>query len=325
MISIIVPVYNVEPYLSFCLDSILQQTYKDYEVILIDDGSTDSSGRICEDYCKKDKRFRVIHQNNQGLSGARNTGLSVVNGDYFCFIDSDDYIHPRMIEILIKICEETGCKVAMCNVKETYESGIIEETTINEPRVLSQRQIFYDLFSDQWKYLFHIVCNKLYSKNLINNRFNSVKSEDTDYNIRIYLSIDKMAVIDSQLYCYFQREGSITNNMDYRFHQSINSILLYHSYLKYFPKSKEYEKAICLRRTIKKYLSASYDTKGTTKEAYAKNKLGNLHISLLKDLKSLSSIPFFEKEYLSLFIKSPYIYSLFRKAMELLAKIKSLL
>lgn len=323
MISIIVPVYNVENYLLRCLDSIVQQTYTDFEAILIDDGSTDSSGAICEDFCKCDKRFRVIHQENQGLSAARNTGLSEAKGDYFCFIDSDDYMHPRMIEILLNSCKETGCDVAMSDVKETSETGISEEITINKPRILPQRQIINDLFSGQWKYLFHVVWNKLYSKNLIDNRFNNVKSEDTDYNIRIYLSIDKMAVIDSQLYYYFQREGSITNNMDYRFHQSINSILHYLSYLKYFPEDKSYEKGICLRRVIKKYLSEKYNTQGTTKEAYAKDKLGDLHISLLEELQTISSISIFEKKYLSLFIKSPYIYSLFRKAMELFAKIKS--
>lgn len=321
MISIIVPVFNVENYLSYCLDSIAHQTYKDFEAILVDDGSTDSSGVICEEFCKKNIRFRVIHQKNQGLSGARNTGLSEAKGDYFCFIDSDDYIHPRMIELLEKTCRETGCKIAMSNVKETHISGTIEEITIREPHVISQREMINYLFNYQWKYLFSIACNKLYSKELIGARFNHVKSEDTDYNLRIYLSIEKMAMIDCELYYYFQREKSITKNMEYQNHQPIDSILLYYDYLKYFPKEKTEEKAICLRRTIKKYLSASFNSKGTSNELYAKEKLSNLDKKLIREIKSNPSISFFEKTYYLLFLKYPSTYSFLRRSMENIVKL----
>ena len=322
MISIIVPVFNVENYLSYCLDSIAHQTYKEFEAILVDDGSTDSSGVICDEFCKKDNRFRVIHQKNQGLSGARNTGLSEAKGDYFCFIDSDDYIHPRMIELLEKTCRETGCEIAMSNVKETHTSGTIEEITIPEPHVLSQREMINYLFNYQWKYLFDVVCNKLYSKELIGTRFNHVKSEDTDYNLRIYLSIEKMAMIDCELYYYFQRERSITKNLEYKNHQPIDSILLYYDYLKYFPKEKTDEKAICLRRTIKKYLSASFNNKGTTNEQYTKEKLRNFDKKLIKEIKSNSSIPFFERTYSLFFLKYPSSYSFFRWFMEKIVSIK---
>ena len=121
LISIIVPVYNVESYLPYCLESISNQTYTHFEAILVDDGSTDTSGVICDDYCKKDTRFTVIHQENQWLSGARNTGLSAAKGDFFCFVDSDDYIHPRYLEVLYNALEQTGCDVAMVGRKSTLK------------------------------------------------------------------------------------------------------------------------------------------------------------------------------------------------------------
>ena len=105
-LSIIVPIYNVAPYLISCIDSILCQTFKDYELILVDDGSTDGSEKICDLYSQKDNRIRVIHQRNKGLSGARNTGIEMAIGKYIAFVDSDDYIHPLMYQTLISAIEK---------------------------------------------------------------------------------------------------------------------------------------------------------------------------------------------------------------------------
>ena len=101
LISVIVPVYNVEEYLPKCLESIINQTYKNLEIILVDDGSTDNSGIICEDYAEKDKRIKVVHQTNLGISAARNAGLDLCSGDYITFVDSDDYIECDEIEVLV--------------------------------------------------------------------------------------------------------------------------------------------------------------------------------------------------------------------------------
>ena len=101
-VSIIVPVYQVEKYIRQCIDSILAQTFTDFELILVDDGSKDNSGKICDEYAEKDKRIRVIHKENDGLSGARNKGLDNASGNYFMFVDGDDYISPNMAECLYK-------------------------------------------------------------------------------------------------------------------------------------------------------------------------------------------------------------------------------
>ena len=103
MVSIIVPVYNVEEYLRECVDSILNQTYSDVEVILVDDGSTDQSGNICDEYAKMDSRIKVIHKKNGGVSAARNTGIGEASGEYLMFVDSDDAIHPELVEAYMTV------------------------------------------------------------------------------------------------------------------------------------------------------------------------------------------------------------------------------
>lgn len=127
MISVIVPVYNVEKYLNRCVDSIINQTYTDLEIILVDDGSTDSSGSICDEYAKKDERIKVIHKENGGLSDARNAGVTAATGDYISFIDSDDYIELNMMELLITTIGD--CDMATCGAFNDYASGSTPQYT----------------------------------------------------------------------------------------------------------------------------------------------------------------------------------------------------
>lgn len=129
MISIIVPVYNVEPYLRKCLDSILGQTHRDLEILIIDDGSTDGSGKICDEY-RYDERVRVFHTENRGLSAARNLGLDSASGDWIGFVDSDDWIEPDMYEVLIRKGEETGADVVECGCHADYTTTSYEHSAI---------------------------------------------------------------------------------------------------------------------------------------------------------------------------------------------------
>ena len=141
-VSIIIPVYNVEKYLQRCIESVLQQTYKDIEVVLVDDGSTDNSGNNCDLWSEKDKRIKVIHKVNGGLSSARNAGCRVATGDYILFLDSDDYLSSDCVSKLIKMCEITGSDIAIIQMmyiaKETNdEIGLNQDEYI---RVLSVEQ-----------------------------------------------------------------------------------------------------------------------------------------------------------------------------------------
>ena len=119
-ISIVVPIYNVEKYLKKCVESILNQTYKNFELILVDDGSPDRCGEICEDLKKKDLRIRVIHKENGGLSSARNAGIDVAKGEYIGFVDSDDYIEPFMYEKLVNAVVKDNCLLSVCSVKYVF-------------------------------------------------------------------------------------------------------------------------------------------------------------------------------------------------------------
>ena len=116
LVSIIVPVYNVEKYLPKCVGSLINQTYKNVEIILVDDGSTDQSGNICDTYLEKDNRIVVLHKKNGGLSDARNFGIEHAKGDYYSFVDSDDYLKEKTIENLVDAAENNGCQISVCNM-----------------------------------------------------------------------------------------------------------------------------------------------------------------------------------------------------------------
>ena len=139
-ISIIIPVYNVEKYLERCLESVLSQTFKEIEILLIDDGSTDSSGVICDDFAKKDTRIRVIHKKNGGLSSARNCGIENATSPLLGFVDSDDYIDPDMYEVLYNELKKADADIAMCDLVNCYEGQKIEKHNREIVEVLNSEQ-----------------------------------------------------------------------------------------------------------------------------------------------------------------------------------------
>ena len=165
MISVIVPVYNVEPYLRKCLESVLNQTYRDLEILIIDDGSTDNSGQICDEY-KKDERVRVLHTENRGLSAARNLGLDEANGDWIGFVDSDDWIEPDMYEVLLRKAEETGADVVECGCYIDYATTSDEHpaiqrmvSNIEAVEALIKNEVRTQVWNKIWRsHLFTDIC-----------------------------------------------------------------------------------------------------------------------------------------------------------------------
>lgn len=123
LVSIIIPIYKVEQYLIDCIQSVCSQTYKNIEIILVDDGSPDNCGKICDDYAKMDKRISVIHKENGGLSDARNKGIDIARGDYITFVDSDDYVETTFIEDLYNAIEKTNSDISICNINVVDENG----------------------------------------------------------------------------------------------------------------------------------------------------------------------------------------------------------
>lgn len=211
MISVIVPVYNVEEYLKDCIESILCQTYTDFELILINDGSTDNSASVCDEYAKKDERVSVIHQDNSGASSARNNGLCRAIGDYIMFIDSDDYIKDDMFEKLITACEENGADIAVCGATIVQKNGVHEQikSDVSTLTVCDKEQAAELIIGE----LNNALWNKLIKKSVIgNNQLEVGKTygEDYDFIVRILCNCSKVCFIPESLYYYRKNESSVT-------------------------------------------------------------------------------------------------------------------
>ena len=210
-ISIIVPVYQVEKYIRQCIDSILAQTFTDFELILVDDGSKDHSGKICDEYAEKDKRIRVIHQKNSGAAVARNSGMDKASGKYFTFIDGDDYIVPTMLECLYKTILEKDADIAACNYRYIFESdGKKDFATENKAEVLNANEIFYNRKNERNYGFWTVVWNKLYKAEAFKKvRFRCGKNyEDEFWANDIYRLNIKVATVLDCLYYYRQHSAS---------------------------------------------------------------------------------------------------------------------
>ena len=206
-ISIIIPVYNVEQYLKRCLDSILNQTYTNLEIILINDGATDNSGILCDDYAFKDSRIKVIHQKNKGLSGARNTGLREATGDYIGFIDSDDWIELNMFDLMMQIILKEKVNIVECALLKSLEinnSIKREGNTRIESRIEALKRIIKNQEFSVWR--------RLYKKELLNNIYfvEGKNSEDVYFTLAVFKNIKKIAYLSMPLYNYYIGGVSIT-------------------------------------------------------------------------------------------------------------------
>lgn len=214
-ISIIVPVYNVEKYLENCIESILNQTFKDFELILVDDGSTDNSGKICDIYKKKDSRIKVIHKNNGGLSSARNAGLDIASGQYIGFVDSDDSIHPQMYELLYSKIIDYDAMIAICNYKKVNEINLIPDYIDSKEDIsiieFSNLESLNNLYNKNNKIDYIISCNKLYNQKIFNKiRYPIGKIHEDEFIAhKVLFESNKIIYLDKELYYYLQRQNSI--------------------------------------------------------------------------------------------------------------------
>ena len=210
MISVIIPVYNVEPYLRKCLDSVVNQTYKDLEILIIDDGSTDGSGAICDEYGNIDSRIRVFHTENKGLSCARNLGLDESKGDWIGFVDSDDLIEPDMYEVLLEKAEETGADVVECGVFKEYSDRT--EGHNRTRKVFSRTEAIRALVNRE---LSNSAWNKLWSNSCYSGiRFPEGRIfEDVATTYRVFDDVGCVSSISECKYHYLQREGSLSKTL----------------------------------------------------------------------------------------------------------------
>lgn len=210
-ISVIVPVYNIAPYLAQCIESLCGQTFSKVEIILVDDGSTDESGKICDEFAKKDSRILVIHKENGGLSSARNAGLAVASGKYIGFVDGDDFVSCGMYQELYKIAESYESEIVCCQF-QTFNNDIPEKVEDSKTvTVLDTKQAVKKFFLRQ---ITESVCDKLFSRKLFDDLYfpEGEINEDTFVVITLILRSRQMVFFEKKLYYYRKRSGSITRS-----------------------------------------------------------------------------------------------------------------
>lgn len=214
LISVIVPVYNVEKYLSQCINSILNQTVKNLEIILVDDGSLDNSGKICDEFSKKDNRIIVIHKENNGLSSARNAGLEIATGSYIGFVDSDDWLDETMYETLLRLIKDTSSDISCCKFFKTANSeekiSPIDNEVIESFNNIEGLNNFYtDLYTQTV-----VAWNKLYARKLFDNVIYPTGKihEDEGTTYKLFYKANKITYTNIPLYYYRITPNSITTS-----------------------------------------------------------------------------------------------------------------
>lgn len=222
LISVIVPIYKVEQFLPNCVNSILNQTHKNLEIILVDDGSPDNCPKICDEYAEKDSRIKVIHQQNAGLSAARNAGLDIATGEYISLIDSDDFIHPTFLEYLLKILLKNDCDISECSFEKVDENDVLnnnfnfslnnDEELVIVDNIGALSRIHDDSLEICLKSV--VVWNKLYKSNLFKDiRYPVGKQHEDEFTTyQLFNKCKKLISSNKPLHAYVKRNSSIMNS-----------------------------------------------------------------------------------------------------------------
>lgn len=233
-VSIIVPAYKVENYLHKCIDSILAQTLSDFELILVNDGSPDNCGEICDEYAIKDSRVRVIHKENGGLATARNAGINIAKGEYIGFVDSDDWIEPNMYELLYGLCVENECEIANCSSIIYFKDRTVKNGS--HSLIIHNRQEAMKAMLEGQLYD-EVVWTKLFKRSLFGEtRFKEgAVYEDTDFTYKLIHKSNKVGSIGAPMYHYIKRDNS---TMDQAIKNiRIDSVVIYDQMYKFMEKN----------------------------------------------------------------------------------------
>lgn len=240
LISVIVPVYNVEEYLPRCVDSILAQTYENLEIILVDDGTKDNAGLICDQYAQKDARIKVIHKTNGGLSSARNAGIDIAQGDYLAFVDSDDWIEPDAYEVMLTAARKYDVKL-VCAGRYDMDGEQGEKITglcPEKEEVISGAELVRRMFT--WNHIDSAAWDKLYHRDLFREIRYPVGRvcEDVPTTYKIALDAGNVAMYPKPIYNYFHRPGSITMSSisEKTFHFSQHTAAVYADIREHYPE-----------------------------------------------------------------------------------------
>ena len=237
-ISIIVPVYNMEKHLKCCIDSLICQTYQNIEIIIVDDGSTDDSRSICDNYDDNNEKVKVIHKDNGGLSSARNSGIEAATGEYIGFVDSDDYIHPKMYERLLNEIEETEAGIAVCQFKYVDEEcdDYIDKNVGKRICTNSSEESLRNLMNHNQLINSGIMCDKLFDITLFEElRFPEGRYHEDEFVIHhLFGRASRVTYISDVLYYYRMRKGSITSQYSLK---NADMLLAHEDRLEYYKEN----------------------------------------------------------------------------------------
>lgn len=274
LISIVMPIYNTQNYLSRCLDSVINQSYKNLEIILVNDGSTDNSQGICEAYAKKDSRIKIINKNNGGLSSARNAGLDICKGKYISFIDSDDWVEEDFIESLLEGIKKENVGISIIGHKKINKEELSGTNNIdNIPKTLLTSSEAINLYMNN-KLGTTSVCNKLFASNLFDKiRFpKGVYYEDECILLSLFFKAQKICVNNQVKYYYLQREGSIINS-NYNWEKYYSLVFLLNNQKKLIEK-----KMSAIRYLF--YMKACFSIAERIKQTTKNSSLHKMNLSL---------------------------------------------
>lgn len=290
LVSIIVPVYNAEQYLDRCINSILHQEYQNYELLLIDDGSTDTSGAMCDTYAKEDSRIRVFHRENAGVSASRNYALDVCQGKYIQFLDSDDWITSDSTKLFVRCAEKYNCDLVIADFYRVIGERLSQMGDIEEEALLNREQFASHMMENPADFYYGVLWNKFYRRTIIEKvhlRMDPEISwcEDFLFNLEYIRQADTFYALQAPVYYYFKRKGSLVSqngtSINATIKMKLNVFDYYNQFYKDIYKEEDYES---IRLQVYRFLlSAAKDN--MIPPAYVKGvkKLGNERMSVLSD------------------------------------------
>ncbi len=314
-LSVVVPVYKVEKYLSRCIESILNQDFCNFQLILVDDGSPDNCGTICDEYASKDNRIKVIHKENGGLSSARNAGIDISTSEYITFIDSDDYIHPCMFSSMLKGMKNHDADISICSYLSTKENNA--ETTISNTFSLIDK---YESITRMNNIEFITAWGKIYKTKLFEKiRYPVGKyHEDEFITYKLFYESNKIVFTEDKLYYYYVNPESIIQSSFSE--KNLDSLDVFKERIMFFEKKNEHELTKLSQKTLMSRIMYCHQCISREKSLKNKSKLKQKALSYLDKTQKkefISSLSSKQKMWANLFFVSPFLYSTFRNSLKI--------
>lgn len=314
LISVIVPVYNVKPYLERCFRSIINQSFRNLEIILVDDGSTDGSGILCDELAEQDRRVRVIHKLNGGLGSARNAGMDASEGEILSFVDSDDWIEPGMYTAMVTLMEKDRSQIAACGIQRVTENGSISyyNDHLEERAVYSREAALRELPKNER--LSNSMCNKLFRRETMEGlRIDEqIAYEDNPFTPRCIARAERVSYTAHPFYCYFERAGSISRNKFSikEFDRVTADRMRLEFYHNQFPQCEDAAAIAYIGTCLKVYQQT-----GKSGEPAVKEKRQKLARKLEDAVRAYPNLPYSRKQRakVQLFMTSPKLFEMVMK------------